>query len=459
MNRQLILIAGLLAVAGTMSCRKFTAVEPPPTAAPSELVFSDAAAARSAVTGVYGEMMRTNLLLVNGGATVYPALSADELTVTTADGELNAFAANSLTPAAYTTGLWARLWAAAYRHIYHANAVLEGLERSELPDSIRRPLMGEMRTVRALCYGQLAGLFGDVPLVVATDFRETARLPRAPAGDVYAQIISDLQQAAADLPEAYPTPGRTRPNKWAATALLARVQLYLKNYRAAEEAAGAVIESGTYTLPANLASVFTPTSPEAIWQVVPVSTVFHTGEGNAFVSTSTALRPTYVLTPSLLGAFEAGDSRKSSWVKTVTVGGQPYTFPYKYKVKLGGPPYTEYATILRLAEVYLVRAEARLEQGKLPEAAADLSAVRARAGLPPLTAATEAALRSAVERERRIELAFEWGHRWQDLRRWGKATTVLQPLKGAAWQAEDQLYPIPQLELKSNPALTQNPGY
>jgi hypothetical protein len=151
------------------------------------------------------------------------------------------------------------------------------------------------------------------------------------------------------------------------------------------------------------------------------------------------------LSKSLLGAFEAGDQRVGHWIKTVVVRGVSYPFPYKYRQAVWAPAAPEYATILRLAELYLVRAEARARMGDRVGTLADLNIVRRRAGLADIPATDEGDLVDWILKERRAELMAEWGHRWFDLKRMG--------------QAKNALYPIPASERQSNPNLTQNPGY
>jgi hypothetical protein len=115
--------------------------------------------------------------------------------------------------------------------------------------------------------------------------------------------------------------------------------------------------------------------------------------------------------------------------------------------------------VLRLAEQYLIRAEARAQQNNLAGAKDDVDAVRLRAGLPVLPDnLNRDEMLLAIEQERRIELFSEWGHRWFDLKRTGRALAVLSPLK-AGITATDLLYPIPLDALKTNPNLVQNPGY
>jgi hypothetical protein len=134
-----------------------------------------------------------------------------------------------------------------------------------------------------------------------------------------------------------------------------------------------------------------------------------------------------------------------------------YYYPYKYKSLVFGAN-AEYYTLLRLAEQYLIRAEARAEQGNVSGAQADINVIRNRAGLGNTTAGDQASLLAAVAQERRIELNCEWGHRWLDLKRTGTASAVLGAEK-TTWTATGILWPIPSSEISANSNLVQNAGY
>jgi hypothetical protein len=117
--------------------------------------------------------------------------------------------------------------------------------------------------------------------------------------------------------------------------------------------------------------------------------------------------------------------------------------------------------VFRLAEQFLIRAEARAHLDKITganSAKADLNMIRDRAGLPPTVASTKEEMLAAILQERRMELFVEWGHRWFDLKRTGKASEVLSVLK-PRWDPTDVLYPIPYNELQLNPNMMQNAGY
>jgi hypothetical protein len=157
--------------------------------------------------------------------------------------------------------------------------------------------------------------------------------------------------------------------------------------------------------------------------------------------------------------MEDGDLRRTKWVGEVSDGTQTWYFPFKYKQQFNTGTSLEYSKVFRLAEQYLIRAEARAMTGNISGAQQDLNSVRNRAGLESTTASTSEQLRDAIISERRFELFTEFGHRWFDLRRTGTAEEVLAPIK-SGWRNTDLLLPIPESELLANPNLNpQNPGY
>jgi len=400
--------------------------------------------------------MISNLFFANSAMTVFPGLSGDELMRTVPDATTDPFQKNAITTNNYylEVGLWKR----GYNHIYQANAILKGLSNSPgVSTSVRDQLTGEAKFVRAFCHFYLLNLFGDVPLITSTDYQVNQSVSRTPVADIYQQIITDLKDAQNLMSSSYPSTGKVRPNKYASTAFLARVYLYQKNWAEAEAEASILINSGTYSL-TNLNAVFLANSNEAIWQLLPVLTNLNTADGITFLPPSATARPQYIVTDLLLNSFESNDQRKTAWIKTNTVSGQAYNYPYKYKVRIS-PTIVECNMVLRLAEQYLIRAEARAQQNNITGAQADLNVIRNRAGLGNTPANDKASLLSAIEQERRIEFFAEWGHRWFDLKRANKIDAVLSVAKPAYWQATDALYPIPLSELQTNPALIQNPGY
>lgn len=445
----------LLSIPILVSCKKFIGVRSPEDRIETANIFKNDQSAISAITGLYNRMLISNLYLANGGVTLYCGLSGDELYTTFSTNSLDVFYKNTLLP--NTTALQGNLWVPAYKAIYQANAILEGIEKSNsLTDSVAKQLKGEALLIRALHYFYLVNLFGDVPLVLTTDYEVNSKMTRTDQQSIYRQLVSDLTEAENLLGSNYVTPGRSRANKYAALSLLSRVYLYLKDWNQAEAVAGEVINSSLYSLTNDVSNVFLNNSNETIWQLA--SDINNTAEGIAFIPFSSASRPNYAATAYLLNAFDTNDQRKIKWLKANVVSGQSFYYPYKYKSRVT-TPITEYYIVLRLAEQYLIRAEARAEQNNLNGALSDLNKIRTRAGLQSISLSDQPSLLSAIAKERRLELFSEWGHRWFDLKRTGRADTVLSSIKAPNWQSTDVLFPIPLTQIQTNPFLIQNPGY
>ena len=449
----------LLAIALAGGCKKFVTVPPPASLMVGPTAFESDANAISTMTGLYSEIMNSGTQFAASGTTLYCSLASDEL-VNYTPGVRDEFSANQLTLSSHST-LESVFWTPAYNYIYTANAILEGVAGSKnISPPVRQMLTGEAKLMRAFCYFHLVNIFGGVPLVLQTDFNLNANLPRAESSVVYRQMITDLGEAENLLPAIYTSAERTRPNKWTATALLARIYLYQGKWDSAALLSAKLIHSGNYDLATTPASVFLKSSNETIWQLQPVNPAYNTYEGN-FILPATALSvPTYIFRNTFTSDFEVNDLRKLSWVGVRSYQSQQYSYPAKYKVYGNNAPVTEYYIILRLAEQYLIRAEALAQQDQLALALADVNVIRMRAGLPALAMPlSKAQILLIIEKERRSELFAEWGHRWFDLKRTGRANAVLSAMKPATWQPTDVLWPVPDNQLKANPALTQNPGY
>jgi len=253
---------------------------------------------------------------------------------------------------------------------------------------------------------------------------------------------------------------RIRPNKDAATALLARTYLYLEDWDLAEQEATEILTNDLYQLEPNLNDVFKATSMEAIWQLKPVDPPNYVApQAPLFVLTSAPpLGNQVFLKEDFINRFGMGDNRLDQWVSSVSDTDNTYFFSYKYKNAFN-PTFEEYTVVFRLAEQYLIRAEARAHQNKLGEARSDLNRVRTRAGLANTSATGQNELLEAIAEERFKELFTEWGHRWFDIKRSGRADEVLGPIK-PQWQSTNILFPIPQGEINNNAnLLPQNPGY
>lgn len=440
-----------------VGCENFIEIDPPKTEISEASVYFDDVSATAAIMGIYSELGNRELGIGSGGITVYGGLSADEFFSYTLN---DSFFDNSVLP---TNGTIRSLWNEAYSIIFSANSVIEGIRSSSsISLELRDQLDGEAHLMRAFLHFYLVNLFGDVPYITSTDFKVNTDATRMPKAQVYENIISDLKEAKNLLVSDYSFSNgeRTRPNRSVATAMLARVYLYAKDWANAENfASEALGNSDVYRLETDINKVFLKDSPEAIWQFAPVKPSINTIEGYRLILISTPNLLT--LSSGLLKSFEIGDERLSNWVGTFTSGTNTYNYPFKYKIRTS-TSVEEYYMILRLAEQYLIRAEARAQQNKLGEAISDLDKIRERAGTSLISdiqpAIGKAALLDTILQERRKEFFAEWSHRWLDLKRTERADAVLAPIK-TDWQPTDVLYPIPQVQIDRNPNMGQNSGY
>lgn len=434
------------------SCKKLIQIDAPASQLTGDKVYTDDNSAVAAISNIYTWFENYN---IEGNLMPYVSLYADEIYPTTADEESRMYYNNAITVNDYSIS---NVWRYAYFIIYESNAMLENLPASSgITPAVKKQLEGEARFLRAYAYYLLVNLYGSVPLVLSTHVKETAGLSGDSTSDIYKQIVQDLSEAEIDLPEAYPTQEKTRANKWCAASLLARIYLYIGDWKEAEAQSTGVINSGQYQLD-SLDQVFASNSEEAILQGWNQSG--YTITGSTYLPGSAGEAPLYAIDSSLLNAFEPSDLRKTEWLDSVAISGSVYYYPYKYRLNnntAGGR--TEYTMLLRLGEQYLIRAEARAQENDPAGAIADLNIIRTRAGLKELPSGlSQQEILTAVARERRVELFTEWGHRFFDLKRTGQINAVLGASK-PFWKPTDQLYPIPQNELNNNPALRQNEGY
>lgn len=445
------------------SCNKFVALDAPLNKIEASKAYETDATATASVVALYnyGIFNSLNPLLLS--LNTFGGISSDELhynpttTPEITEIENNAISISSVQNASF--------WANAYSELLEANVAITGISNSTtLTPSVKSQLLGEAKFFRAFVNFYLVNYYGGIPLT-GDDPLTSAYLPRSTPDQVYASIVSDLKEAQALLPTTYVGTLRSRINQYAATALLARVYLYKQDYVNAEAMATVVINSGTYSLaPTN--SVFINTSNETIIQFATyygysaVATSYRTS-----TSATNIAPPTYTLTSNIANSFEANDNRKTNWIDSTTTTAKFYRInKYKIYTAATAGAGNEFNVVLRLAELYLIRAEARAQQQvNLSGAAADINVIRTRAGLPNLSttvASSQSGLLAAVAKERKLELFGEFGHRWLDLLRTGQANTVLSAMKPTTWNAtRSVLFPIPDVQRRANPSLTQNPGY
>lgn len=439
-------------------CDGFVETELPNSQLTSDSVFEDKATATAAMTDIYSRLRESGLFTgrITGIGSELGHYADELVYYGDISNPVPEFYNNNLTPG---NGGLQEIWNSSYGQIYACNAVIEGVTHSKtLVLEDRRQLIGEALFTRALVHFYLAGVFGDIPYVTHTDYRQNSLVRRLPVFEVYDRVIADLEAASDLLPAAYVAEGRVRPNLYTVYALLARVNLYKGEWLEACIMSTAVIDhSGLYSLTPNLNDVFLKDSPSTIWQLMP-SPGKNTDEALTFIF-SEGPPPNTALSPNIVAAFESADGRRSSWIGSVTDGSNTWHYANKYKADGNVAASVEYPILFRIEELYLIRAEASATIGLTLEARADLNTIRNRAGLPNTTATTSEAIVDAVINERRFEFFTEYGHRFFDLKRTGNLDAVLGGVK-PGWNTADRLWPIPQTELQANPNLRpQNAGY
>jgi hypothetical protein len=394
------------------------------------------------------------------------------------------------------------LWNNHYATMYNINFALEKLVTANFDAAAKGAIEGQLKFMRAYHYFNLTRYFGDVVLATKTlsNPNEAFDLIRSPQADVYKQIITDLSDAIKVLPLTYPATQRGRITKGAAQTLLGKVYLTTKNYPAAVTALREVTTYG-YALNANYKDNFDPAKKNGVESIFEVqyqggndlgeqsnfAYVFapRLSQGSVTGFANTTPQGRNIPTNDLISSYETGDLRKDISLKTsYTIGSTttniPYVVKFTYPHTITGRTDNNWP-VLRYSDALLMLAEAINEtSGPSSEALGFLNQVRKRAGLADAAGLSKEALQTAIQKERRVELAFE-NHRQFDLQR---TLTPLQlaafmneygakekanptvPRGGIAFNQLDYVFndfeyylPIPAPQILINAKLTQNPGY
>ncbi|MEY3432096.1 MAG: hypothetical protein RL131_32 [Bacteroidota bacterium] len=352
-------------------------------------------------------------------------------------------------------------WASAYNTINRCNNVLSAVDKVTSSPARKNSVEGQALFLRASMYFELVRLYaktigdGDaatnpgVPLVLKPTSGVTSAdyPPRSSVKAVYDQVIADLIKAESLLPAT----NTIYATKWAAAAQLSRVYLQLKNYTEAANAANRVITGSGKSLNSDFSKLWFTfiTNGGASPSEYLFSMVVTAQDGTNSLSTyfgraigtipGTNGRSDCKIKAAHLAQYETGDVRKNFFVLS---GGNYYT--QKHLDRYGNVP------IMRLAEMYLTRAEGNFRSGTTVGATplADVNLIRQRAGLAPLTSVTI----DDITKERALELAFE-GLYLHDAKRLQKS------VGSQAWNSAKLILPIPQREMDVNKNLVQNTGY
>jgi len=426
------------------SCKKYLE-EVPNNSLPTESSITDVSTARAAIIGTYDRLqgyyasnyptlgtITTDNVIFNGTLSEY--LQLDQNAVPTD---------NVITVAAYQN---------IYKTINSANSVITyvpGVTDPLLTAAEKNKILGEAYFIRALSFFDLARGWGGIQLQLkpTTDLTVLKGIKRSTLDQTYDQVLADLVKAEELLPEDATT--RNRAQKSTARALRARLHLYRKQWADAEKYATLVINNTKYSLVKPYKSFFTAPfqSAESVFELA-YSVNDRNSYWNLWYPSSAGgqftLKPSDALVAKLNNPAIGGTRNALIAGSGATV----YGVLYNTTSTSTDPSY-----LIRIAELYLIRAEARAQQNNLTGSAGDLNAIRKRADVPETTAGTQADLIKAIEDENGIEFAFE-AHRWFDLVRTERAGVVLGLTNKNYW-----LFPIPYSDVLSDPDVTQNPGY
>ena len=430
----------------TVSCSDFLDQKP-------DNYISDAAviqtlsSAKAALNGAYHDLASSSYY----GGQYFDAgvnLAADNVTWT---GSLNYYYDFDTHQYSAENQLLSYAWYAIYATVNQTNQVIDKVTvLNDGSESERRRIIAEATVIRSLAFFDLARTWGNIPVVKQATSSPTQfdGVKQTKAKDVYQLVVDDVLAIYNDLSE---LSDRVHVTRSAADAFLARVYLYLEQWDKAEQYASKVIDNGNYTLGTIQDLIDNKETAESIWEL-------------AYSSSFTNQQSTYWRSPDQGGRHEWGPSKELvQLLADPTVGGDRKAF-YQDFSSAQVPDYfvgTLYhrstldddVIIFRLAEQYLIRAEARANQQNVSGALSDLNIIRRRANVSEIVdVASTQELLNLIADERRVELALE-PHRWFDLIRTGKAESVL------GIKTYQTLFPIPYNDIQADKDLVQNDNY
>lgn len=433
------------------SCEKFLEIDPRISTS-DQVTINDENSAHTAVRGIYNQLQSDGYY----GYTFQTIgfFSGDNIEYTGSQ-----IVNQSLTNHSVRADLpvLATAWAAIYNTINRANNVIVKVPplsvTSTFTDAVKNQLVGEAYFLRALSFFDLGRTWGGVQLVLVptSSSSNLENLKRSSLEDTYRQVLADLVKAEELLPNSTNRIRATRKTVW---ALRARYHLYREEWKEAIVYASKLIDDkSNYNLLTPYSSFFADNASgtnESILELYYTTNVVNTQAYQWQPSTKGGvgwIRPSTGIVNLLNNKSIAGT--RQSLISKVVLNGVDNWFGNLYYRTNGTDP----AFLIRIAELYLIRAEAYAKDDDITKSLADLNVIRKRADIQELNNADKSALLLAIEQENRIEFAFE-NHRWYDLVRTRRAKTVL-----GIDEDFRLLLPIPYAQILIDKNLEQNPQY
>lgn len=435
-------------------CEEYVEIDYPSDQIGTSNVFEDIHTANAALAGLYANLRDQYVLQASYG--LGPILDAytDNLDCYFQDqnGYMDIY--NNSQQASNTT--IESVWRDAYRQIYIANSIIEGIDQSiNLSVAEKKYIKGEALFLRSIVYFYLQQIFGDIPYTTSLDYRKNQSIGKMNADEVLIQLEQDLLEAIDLLEDDYRDVERIYVNKKVAELLLAKIYLTKHEYQLAQQKLADILQSPLYQFQEDLHEVFHKSGKHILWQLKPEKTGDPTQEALLYYFSNAAPR-SFVLSQDLIDIFDNNDLRKQTYMAKVVFNGDSWYRPHKYKNRENNT--NEYSIVFRIAEVYALMAEALAGQSNFSEATQYLNKSRERAGLTPLTTLSGEEFIDELLNEKRREFFTEFGQRFMDLKRFNRFDQLIG--KKPHWSENKKLWPLPQNELLLNPNLKpQNPGY
>src|SRR5580692_5422853 len=269
-NLRVVCLLSLISLAG---CRKYLEAPLPGNEVTTADAFTTDNSSSAVLNSVYTACLSQGLFDGTGSVGYLTGLYGDELQNFSAQSSQMALYEDEVSS---SIGGVTGLWSGFYSQLFTINTAIANLPaQSAVAVPHKNQWLGEAYFLRGLMYFYITNLYGTAPLVLGTNYATNNVLARSPQSDVYAQIVSDLQQADTLLSDSYSdasgatTTDRGRPNRMAAAALLAKTYLYTGDWKDAEIQADSVLaDAADYQL-TNPLQTFLIGSPEVIWGIEP----------------------------------------------------------------------------------------------------------------------------------------------------------------------------------------------
>lgn len=455
--KKILFLVCLLVLVGATSCKKFLEI-PPEGEIPTEDALKTPRDVQLLLNSCYDVLRSAKFM--GGKMRNLSDLMAD-------DRDGRALSGNWLSYYAHNTGIFNQdtrdMWSEPYIMIYRCNTLLENMDLvADLSDDQQARTTAEAKFLRAVGHFELVRMFANpygftsdnshdgIPLrIVASQ----EALARATVGEVYAQVLSDLE----DAKDVLPSNNGGYATSWAVKAYLARVHFQMNDFQSAFDYANEVITGGGFALDSNVMARFSGVpSNENIFNLISTGALNNSGAelGTTYRSTNISNPPAGRMSNELYltATADSNDLRGQNFYVLANPGSSSeLVLLTRFNESWFSVP------LLHLAEMLLIRGESAAEIGNLTQAEDDVNMIRNRAGLANVTPGLDAtSLKLLIRNERRLELVGE-GYRFHDLRRQGVHDSPTLLINGSPWDCNGMMVQLPDEERSGNPTIVLNP--